>query len=410
MKILWISFYGSWTLPLLNAINTGNKIGLLIPVIEGKGDKVEEKDGVVFYSVTFSVNECFADMDNRTFHKYKKVVDEFRPDIIHVHGTEKNLAQIQNFIKDIPIVISIQGLLTGCKPYVFNYLEKKETKKFKTLKNFFGWGGIDLMYKNICRGIKYENDILNKGKYFIGRTDWDRSHVLFCNPRAEYFQGEELLRDEFYQHAQSWDVAKCRRHSIFMPSGFNPIKGLYLALEAVHLLKSFFPDVMLVVPGLDLNLAGKDKLSSSIWGEEYVIYCKHLIKKYDLRDNIRILPRQDANGMIQQMRQANVFLSPSSIDNSPNAIGESTMIGVPVVTTPVGGVPSFLTDGKTALFAPAGDPYVMAYRIKKIFDNDELAVDLSANAYQLALIRHDRVKTAEQYLNIYRKIITGYHA
>ena len=44
-----------------------------------------------------------------------------------------------------------------------------------------------------------------------------------------------------------------------------------------------------------------------------------------------------------------------------------------------------------------------------IFENDKLATNLSANAYQLALIRHDKVKTAEQYLNIYHTIITEHH-
>ena len=409
MKVLWISFFGSWTLPLLNVISPNNKMGLLIPVIQGKKDNIEIKNDITFYSIAFSKKECFIDMSNRTFCKYKKVIDEFKPDIIHVHGTEKNLAQIQNFIKEIPVVISIQGLLTGCKPYTFNYLERRYTRKFQTLKNYLGWGGVALMHKNICKGTKYEENILNNGKYFIGRTHWDKSYILFHNPQAKYFQGEELLRDEFYQSANSWDISKCKRHSIFMPAGFNPIKGLHMAIETIYLLKQYFSDVELVVPGLSENLLTKSKLINRIWGEEYIIYIKHLVEKYHLKNNITFLPKLDARGMIKQMQQANVFLSPSSIDNSPNAVGESTMIGIPIVTTPVGGVPSFMTDGKTALFAPAGDPYTMAYQIKRIFENDELATNLSANAYQLALIRHDKVKTAEQYLNIYHTIITEHH-
>ncbi|WP_195500725.1 glycosyltransferase [Bacteroides clarus] len=409
MNILWISFYGSWTLPLLHEISSNNTVGVIIPHIGGKKNLKEEKEGITFYSVAFSKQECYRLMNLSTFIKYKQVIDEFKPDIIHVHGTEKNLAQIQNFIKDIPIVISIQGLLTGYKPYSSNYIDIKEIKRFRTLKNYLGWGGINLMYKYFSRGSVYESDILIKGKYFIGRTNWDKAHVLFNNPQAHYYHGEELLRPEFYKHAASWNTETCRRNSIFMPSGFNPIKGLYLAIETIHLLKPFFPDIMLIAPGLNFNITGKDRLSSRIWGEEYMIYCKHLIKKYDLKNNITILPKQDANGMIQQMKTANVFLSPSSIDNSPNAVGEATMIGIPIVTTPVGGVTSFMTDNTTALFGPAGDPYAIAYQIKRIFDSDELAINLSANAYQLALIRHDRVKIAEQYLNIYQTIINENH-
>ena len=100
--------------------------------------------------------------------------------------------------------------MTGYKPFAFNYLERRCTKKFQTLKNYLGWGGVALMHKNFCKGTIYEEDILNNGKYFIGRTHWDKSHVLFHNPQAKYFQGEELFRDEFYNlpiHGTSPNVA-----------------------------------------------------------------------------------------------------------------------------------------------------------------------------------------------------------
>lgn len=407
MNILWISFYGSWTVPLLHEISSNNTVGVIIPHIGGKKNLKEEKKGITFYSVAFSKQECYRLMTLSTFIKYKQIIDEFKPDIIHVHGTEKNLAQIQNYISDIPIVISIQGLLSGCIQYTSNYLKEKDTTKFKTIKNLLGWGGIDLMNKICINGIKYESNILKKGKYFIGRTNWDKAHVSFHNPYAHYYHGEELLRPEFYEQAASWDIQKCKRHSIFMPSGFNPIKGLHLAIESVHLLKKHFPDICLFVPGLFGNNTERKKMNSWIWGEEYIRYCNHLINKYNLKDNISFLPRLKASDMVKQMQQANVFLSPSSIDNSPNAVGEATMVGIPIVTTPVGGIPSFMTNEETALFAPAGDAYTMAFQIKRIFDNDKLAVHLSYKGYQLALSRHNIKETTNQYLKIYQTIINN---
>lgn len=408
MKILWISFYGSWTIPLLNRIKNGNQVGIIIPILHVKQNHFYKKEEIHYYEIALKKNELYYHMSFQTSQKYQSVINSFQPDIIHVHGTEKNLAQIQNYIKDIPIVTSIQGLLTGCKSYTSNYINPDEIKKNTTLKNIIGKGGFSLMYRTICRGESYETDILNKGRYFIGRTYWDKAHIMFHNPNAYYFHGEELLRDEFYKHAATWSIANCRLHSIFMPSGFNPIKGLHLAITTTYLLKQYYPDIQLSIPGISPH--DLKRFTNRLWGEGYIIYCMNLIKKCKLKNHIRFLPRLDATGMVNEMQQAHVFLSPSSIDNSPNAVGEATMIGTPVVTTPVGGVPSILEDEKEVLFAPAGDPYMMAFQIKRVFENDELAISLSKNAHLKALKRHDRENTTSQYLHIYQEIIKIHHA
>ena len=409
MKILWISFIGSWTIPLLEALNSkgNNHYGLIIPTTDKKQKTHINISNVDIYTINLKPRDLYYNMSPSTYRVYHKYIQKFSPDIIHVHGTEKNIAQIQNYIHNIPVVTSIQGLLTGYKKYAFNYILPTDIKSFSTLKNKIGKGGYNLMYKYFCRGESYETDILNKGKYFIGRTYWDKAQIMFQNPNANYFHGEELLRDEFYRHAASWNVANCRLHSIFMPFGFNPIKGLHLAIATTYLLKQYYPDIELSIPGI--SPCDLKRFISRLWGEEYIIYCMNLIKKYNLKNNVRFLPRLDAEGMINEMQQAHVFLSPSSIDNSPNAVGEATMIGTPIVTTPVGGVPSILEDEKEVLFAPAGDPYMMAFQIKRIFENDELAISLSKNAHLKALKRHDRENTTSEYLRIYQEIIKKHH-
>lgn len=188
-----------------------------------------------------------------------------------------------------------------------------------------------------------------------------------------------------------------------MPSGFNPIKGLHLALKTVSLLKQYFPDVELIVPGISTKQI--KRFTNRVYGEEYIIYCVNLIKEYGIESNIKFLSRLDAKRMVEEMQKAHVFLSPTSIDNSPNAVGEATMIGVPIVTTPVGGIPSILKDENEVLYAPAGDSYMMAFQIKRIFEEDNLATSLSRNAHIKALKRHDIVNITTQYLNIYNEII-----
>lgn len=130
-----------------------------------------------------------------------------------------------------------------------------------------------------------------------------------------------------------------------------------------------------------------------------------MIFENKLKDNIHFLGKLNAEEMTIQMQKANIFLSPSSIDNSPNVVGEATMIGTPIVATAVGGVLSMLKDEISCLFAPAGDEYTIAYQIKRLFDNDSLATKISQGAYQVALKRHNKQITIQQYLNAYQAII-----
>lgn len=407
MNILWISFYGSWTLPLLKEINKNNngKTAIIAPIIGGRKKIREVKDGIIFYSLPFNRKELFQNMTLNTFQKFNEVINEFNPDIIHVHGTEKNLGQIQSFISHIPIVISIQGIIRACRPFYLNYLEKNEVRRFTTIKNLLGRGGIERTRKIFENGDKYETHIIREGKYFFTRTLWDYAHVTLENPNAQIFQGEEILRDSFYENQGKWNINKIEKYRIFMPSGSDPLKGLHHAIETIMLLKKEYPQVKLFVPGIKQNHINQNGFIDFLFGEEYIRFVKSKIKEYSLCKNVIFLNRLNDIEMAEQMLKANVFLSPSSIDNSPNAVGEAMMIGTPIVTTPVGGIPSFMKDEKDCLFAPAGDPYTMAFQISKIFKNIELAVTLSNNAKLKALIRHDKNNTTSQYIDAYNKII-----
>lgn len=397
----------TWTVPLLTALRNQHKgrLGVIVPVLNEE-EKCFKIEGIDFYYLRLSKRELYTGMTSSVFKKYEHIIRQFSPDIIHVHGTEKNIAQLQNYLQKIPVVISIQGIMMSYKPFAYNFLNVNKLIKHKSLKNVAGIGGTKSMYKLFVNAYKYETDIFEKGKYFIGRTEWDKANVLMRSNFANYFHGEELLRDEFYKAAASWSIANCTKHTILMPGGFNPVKGLHIAIEAMHYLTKFYPNARLVVPDIISSKLKNSKLFERLIGDEYVIYVKGLIKKYRLEKNIVLCERLDSTGMVKRMQEAHVFLSPTSIDNSPNTLGEATMIGVPVITTAVGGILSIFEDKKTCLFVPAGDSILMAMKLKELFDNDILAERISKNSSQLALKRHNIKDTAIQYLNIYSDILS----
>lgn len=98
---------------------------------------------------------------------------------------------------------------------------------------------------------------------------------------------------------------------------------------------------------------------------------------------------------------SNVFCRPSRSEGLGNAFLEAMSAGLPVVATPVGGIPDFLLDGETGLFCAAANPKDIAEKIKKIVDNLVLAEKLKSNAKKLVQEKYSWNTVAKQIKNVF---------
>ena len=109
--------------------------------------------------------------------------------------------------------------------------------------------------------------------------------------------------------------------------------------------------------------------------------------------------------MLEHYRATAIVACPSVIENSPNSVAESMLLGVPVVAAHVGGVPDMLVPGQEGLTYQADAPYMLADAIVTLFENPEHAAALGARARQRALIRHDPTANAARTVEIYIHIL-----
>ena len=131
---------------------------------------------------------------------------------------------------------------------------------------------------------------------------------------------------------------------------------------------------------------------------------KKLIKKYHLENNVTFLGFLDENKMCDRFLKSNVFVCPSSIENSPNSVGEAMILGVPTISADVGGVKNQLVHEKEGFIYQADAPYMAAYYIKKIFGDRELAQRISEQAKKHAEITYNRHINMETLISIYKKV------
>ena len=108
--------------------------------------------------------------------------------------------------------------------------------------------------------------------------------------------------------------------------------------------------------------------------------------------------------MKAEFLKCNVFLSCSTIEISPNSVGEAMLLGGPVVASNVGGTESMLTDGQDGVLYDFYDSDAMVKGISAIFDHPETAEKMSSSARRHAAATHDREANTAALIGVYRSI------
>ena len=331
----------------------------------------------------------------------KAILDDFKPDVVHCFGTEypHTLAMVRAFQNPDRLLIGIQGLCYVYADYYMADLPYSVQHK-RTFRDIIRKDSIkEQQQKFVMRG-EYEKEAICGTMHITGRTDWDRKCTQELNPNAKYHFMNETLRLQFY--LEQWNIDYCERHSIFVSQGNYPIKGLHYVLQTLPKIKEHFPDVKVYVAGdiVTSYKTVKDKIKISSYGR----YLRQLIHQNHLEENVIFLGSLDADKMCARFLQSHVFLLPSAIENSPNSVGEAMIMGVPVISADVGGVHNLCVHKKEGLLYAPERLDDMANYIMDIFEDDKLAMALSAAAREHALKTHDPEVNYQRLLEIYHEI------
>lgn len=326
---------------------------------------------------------------------------EFRPDVIHSWGVEyahslamANAAEKTGYLDRM--AVSIQGLCCYISGHYCEGIPHRVCHGF-TFRDLLRQDNIAQQQKKFRLRGELEKQTLGKVHHIIGRTHWDRGCTAAINPEARYHLCNETLRDPFYQG--DWQYENCRKHHIFAPSCSYPVKGFHHLLEAFAEVVQAYPDATLAVPGKSYLKAGFFRRNG------YQKFLADLTWKYGLEDKIEFLGDLDAEGMKAACLEANVFAMPSTIENSPNALGEAMILGVPCVASDVGGVTTLMTHKAEGFVYQSTAPYMLAYFIKTMFELGPDAQPMGLAARNHAQTTHDPGKNLLDLLMIYEEIL-----
>jgi glycosyltransferase involved in cell wall biosynthesis len=342
MKILWFvntpSLYdrstigyngGGWIESLERIISDRKDIALAISFYHADICFKKKQGNVTYYPISLYNTRLkkikhtlfYSKSDEAEISSYLNVINDFKPDIIHIFGSEKSFGLVAMRVK-IPVVIHIQGILnpnlnayftpgTSLISLICNQLFNLH-RTFKKVKDFL----------LVTLDAKREVAILKNCKYYMGRTDWDKSVVLLYSPKAKYYYCSEVLREEFYT-AKPWSLQTSDNLVLSSTISRAPYKGMDIILKTAKLLKE------LTTLNFEWNVFGVKE--SKEYEQLAGVSCEEV--------NINLMGVVNSKNLITHLHQSDIFIHPSYIDNSPNSICEAQMMGLPVIATNVGGVP-----------------------------------------------------------------------
>ncbi len=390
---------GGWLTGMLNPLINREEvsIGICFPIAKGDKLLLGQVEGIKYYG--FPENTSVPYKYDRSVEQYlKKAIDDFHPDIVHIFGTEypHSLAMTKVFGQPDRMVINIQGLASVLTKYYYANVPSNVVSRY-TFRDFVKQDNIRQQKKKFSKRGIFEIEALNNVNHVIGRTDWDEACTSQINPNAQYHFCNETLRDEFYKH--TWDIDKCDKYSIFLSQVGYPIKGFHYLLEAMPQILKRFPETQIYTTGNNVLDISRLRISS------YHKYIAELIVKNKLEEKVHFLGFLNEYEMCQRFLKSHVFVSPSIIENESNSVSEAKILGVPVVASYVGGVTNRITNGVDGYIYQHNAPYMLAYYICKLFNNNELSVKMSVNARKHAIDTHSIFDNTNKLMSIYTKML-----
>lgn len=143
----------------------------------------------------------------------------------------------------------------------------------------------------------------------------------------------------------------------------NPVKGGEILLRALPTILEGLPEIQVALAGPGKAPAGVDRFAEN---------------------RVQQLGWLTADPKARELREAMLFVLPSTSEGMPVALLEAMASGRPIVASAVGGVPDVVTDGVEALLVPPGRPDALAEAVIRLGRDAELRLRLGRAAFAAA--------------------------
>jgi glycosyltransferase involved in cell wall biosynthesis len=166
-------------------------------------------------------------------------------------------------------------------------------------------------------------------------------------------------------------------------------KGVYDVLRAVPLLAASHPHLHFV-----------------LCGDHEVEKLEQAVQQQNLTRQVKICSWVGYPEKLALLHESAILILPSYSEGFPVVVLEAMATGVPVIATPVGGLPTMMQDGEQLLFTEPRNPAMLARQIERLLTDDALQRRLVRKG--LEYVQHHNVQLVMACTrNAYRTVMQG---
>jgi len=145
---------------------------------------------------------------------------------------------------------------------------------------------------------------------------------------------------------------------------FAEIYNPTLVIEVLKELKNSYPKAILCMIGPD-----KDGTLEDV---------KQLINKYHLNESLEITGVLSKEEWHKKSENYDIFINTTNVDNTPISVIEAMALGLPVVSTNVGGMPYLIQHNEDGVLVEKNNPSAMTTEICKIVEENKYSLAINA--------------------------------
>lgn len=142
-----------------------------------------------------------------------------------------------------------------------------------------------------------------------------------------------------------------------------------------------------------------------IAGNGHIDEAKQIAKELGIENQVVFLGWVRGDKKVAMYNRAKVFCLPSYAEGFPMAVLDAWAYKLPVICTPVGGLPEIVVDGDNALVFPCGNDHILGEKLHQIISDENLQIRISKESYYLAKNVFSQKVINAQLADIYSQIL-----
>ncbi|HSW89032.1 MAG TPA: glycosyltransferase family 4 protein [Candidatus Saccharimonadales bacterium] len=340
-----------------------------------------------YFSISY--NKSFVKYMQRIFSlkyylKFRKILREFEPDIIHIHNVYNEITpSILCNIKHKAILMTVHGSQMVSPVSMQTERTGKMCKETicEGCINCVGWKGY--LYEKVKKSVYRK--LLQNITIYISPSNYLKSILEEKQylPVIRIYNGIKLLK---------YSKIKDTKNLLYV-GRLTKEKGLDVLLNAIKKLTKTIPEIHLMI-------VGEGNYSTNIL---------NTIKDNNLQNNI-LVKGSISRKLIQTYYDNSVLLIIPSIypDNLPTVGLEALSVGRPIIGSNIGGISEIIKNNETGIVVSPGDAGEIANGVIKIIHNKKKLQQMNREAREYAEKQFDIKNHTRQlellYDNLLKKI------